>query len=203
MNLSHRHLIPIDGGYPVRASAWRLLVACLVVPLLAAGCDGSEPSSSTSAPPTSPPASPTAVATPSNAADGAPTAMDAYRDMWRAYVQAIHIPDPAYPSLARYSQGDALNVWVKGVTSVQQQGLVGQGDVSLSPAVKTANPNAAPPTVEIKDCVDTSTSHLVKKDGSPYRDTPGGRRSATAIAACVGAGVWKVTQIAIYGVGTC
>ncbi|GAA1883897.1 hypothetical protein [Asanoa iriomotensis] len=129
--------------------------------------------------------------------------MDAYRGMWKAYVEAIRIPDPNYPDLARYSQGDALDVWVKGLTSVKDQGLVGQGDVTLSPAVKSANPNTTPPTVEIRDCVDSSKTHLKKQDGSPYQDTPGGKRSTTATVARISEGVWKVTKIAIYGVGTC
>lgn len=187
----------------MRTSARRLLATCLVVALVAAGCDRGEPSSPPSASPTSAVPSPTAEPTPSTPADGAATAMDAYRGMWKAYVAATRIPDPAYPDLARYSQGDALKVWVTGLTSVQQQGLVGQGDVTLKPSATAINPNATPPTVEIKDCVDSSNSHLVKKDGSPYQDTPGGKRSATATVAQISQGVWKVTQIAIYGVGTC
>jgi hypothetical protein len=187
----------------VRATARWLLAPFVVVALLVAGCDGGKPSSPPSVSPTSPASSPTAAPAPPTSGDGAPTAMDAYRGMWKAYVEAIRIPDPVYPDLARYSQGDALNVWAKGLRSVQQQGLVGQGDVTLKPSVKSANPNTAPPTVEIKDCVDSSKTHLVKKDGSPYQDTPGGKRSATATVARVSEGVWKVTQIAIYGVGTC
>jgi len=129
--------------------------------------------------------------------------LDAYRGMWKAYVEAIRIPDPAYPDLARYTQGDALKVFVNGLTSVQRDGLVGKGDVTLHPSVTGVNPNASPPTVEIKDCVDTSQSHLVKKDGSPYQDTPGGRRSATATVAHLADGTWKVASFALLAVGTC
>jgi hypothetical protein len=123
--------------------------------------------------------------------------------MWRAYVEAIRIPDPAYPDLARFAQGDALRVFVNGLTSVQRDGLVGKGDVKLNPSVTGANPNASPPTVEIKDCVDTSQSHLVKKNGSPYQDTPGGRRTATATVARLADGTWKVASFALLAVGTC
>jgi hypothetical protein len=123
--------------------------------------------------------------------------------MWKAYVEATHIPDPAYPDLARYTLGDALAVFVKGLTNVQQDGLVGQGDVSIAPSVTGANPNAAPATVDIKDCVDTSKSHLVKKDGSPYQDTPGGHRAATAKVSRLADGSWKVSSFALFAVGSC
>ncbi|MDG4795442.1 hypothetical protein [Micromonospora sp. WMMD1082] len=204
MNLSRRHRIRIEGEYTVRVSVPRLRTACLVVVLLAAGCSSEgEAPATPSAPATSQASSPSSSATPSTAADGARTAMDAYRGMWKAYVEAIRVPDPKYPGLARYSQGDALDVWVTGLTSVAEQGLVGEGEVTLKPAVRSANPNATPPTVEIRDCVDSSKSRLVKQDGSPYQDTPGGKRATTATVARISEGVWKVTQIAIDGVGTC
>jgi hypothetical protein len=202
MNLSHKRRIQIAGGRIVRASAPKLLTAFVVVALYATGCSDDNapatpsPSVGSQAPPS---ATPSATA----AAGAAPTAMDAYRGMWKAYIEALRVPDPSYPDLARYSQGNALDVWVRGLTSAREQGLVGQGDVTLRPAVRSANPNATPPTVEIRDCIDTSKSRLVKQDGSPYQDTPGGKRSTTATVARVGEGVWKVTQFAIRGVGTC
>lgn len=140
----------------------------------------------------------------SNPGRGAASALDAYRGMWKAYVAAIHIPDPAYPDLARFTQGDALKVFVNGLTSVQRDGLVGQGDVTLNPSVAVVNPNATPgPTVEITDCVDTSQSHLVKKDGSPYQDAPGGRCSAKATVTRLTDGTWKVTSFGLQTVGSC
>ncbi len=177
-----------------------LLFGATAVVLAACGPNRPEPAPSsapaTSATSSAPSSSPTAGA-------GAATALDAYRGMWKAYVEAIRIPDPAYPDLARYTQGDALKVFVNGLTSVQRDGLVGKGDVTLHPSVTGVNPNASPPTVEIKDCVDTSQSHLVKKDGSPYQDTPGGRRSATATVAHLADGTWKVASFALLAVGTC
>ena len=199
----HGQRTRISGTCTPRASALRQITACLLTALLAAGCSNDGTSATPSPSISSNSASTSAPVPPSATADGAPTAMDAYRSMWRAYVEAIRIPDPNYPALARYSQGDALDVWIKGLTSVKDQGLVGQGDVTLKPAVKSANPNTTPPTVEIRDCVDSSKSRLVKRDGSPYQDTPGGKRSTTATVARVSEGVWKVTQVAIYGVGTC
>lgn len=178
-----------------------LLTGATTMVLGACGLGSPEPAPS-SAPATSTTSSAPSSSSPSAGA-GAATAMDAYRGMWKAYVEAIRIPDPAYPDLTRYTQGDALNVFVNGLTSVQRDGLVGQGDVTLNPSVTGVNPNASPPTVEIKDCVDTSQSHLVKKDGSPYQDTPGGKRSATATVARLADGTWKVASFALLAVGTC
>lgn len=177
-----------------------LLLGATAVALAGCGPDSPTPSPSTM-PATS--ASSSAPSPSSTAGAGAATPLDAYRGMWKAYVEAIRIPDPAYPDLARYTQGDALKVFVNGLTSVQGDGLVGQGDVTLQPKVTTIRPNASPPTVDIEDCVDTSKSHLVKKDGSPYQDTPGGHRSAAATATQLPDGTWKVSSFALRAVGTC
>jgi hypothetical protein len=195
--------IQLMGGLHMRIFAPRFRVAmALMIGLLAlAACSPDKPSPAGSA--AAKPSSPAASASPSAAVSGAPTALDAYRGMWKAYVEAIRIPDPSYPDLARYAQGDALNVFVNGLTSVQRDGLVGKGDVTINPSVIAAKPNATPPTVEIQDCVDTSQSHLVKKDGSPHQDTPGGKRKAVATAARLDDGSWKVISFALLAVGTC
>ena len=133
---------------------------------------------------------------------GAATALDAYRQMWRAYMQALRVPDPQYRVLARYTQGDALRVFVTGLTTVRNDGLVGVGDVTINPRV-VAQRLGTPSTVNIEDCVDTSQSHLIHRDSSPFPDNPGGRQSARATATEVSPGAWKVTSFALFGVGTC
>lgn len=198
--------IQLMGGRHMRIFAPRLRASVLglTVGLLAlAACGPNEPSP---VPPatSSLSTSPSVSASPSVPVSGAPTALDAYRGMWKAYVEASRIPDPAYPDLAKYAQGEALKVFVNGLTSMQRDGLVGQGDVKVNPAVTAAKPNATPPTVDIQDCVDTSGSHLVKKDGSEYHDTPGGRKKAVATVARLGDGSWKVITFAISDkAGTC
>jgi hypothetical protein len=176
------------------------LLGCAAL-LTLAGCSASSPPS---APGTSAPSAvQTSDTVPSTPADaGAASALDAYRGMWRAYVEAIRIPDPSYPDLARYTQGDALQVLVTGLTSVRDDGLVGVGDVTINPRVVAERPGT-PTTVDIEDCVDTSQSHLVKRDGSPYQDNPGGRQSARATTTEVSPGRWMVTSFALFGVGTC
>ncbi|ROO52718.1 hypothetical protein EDC02_7659 [Micromonospora sp. Llam0] len=145
--------------------------------------------------------SPSLVTPPPSA--GAATALDAYRGMWTVYSDAIRIPDPSYPDLARYAQDDALDVLVKGLASVQDNGLVGQGEVTIAPSVTGADPSSTPPTVTLEDCVDTAKSHLVKKDGSGYQDTPGGPTRATATVSRLSDGSWKVSSFALFAVGSC
>ncbi len=205
MTLVSRLRIQTMGGLLVRISARRFLfpaTTLLAVTLLtAAACSPKEPAPAPSAS-SSPSAAPPATS-PAPSFSGAATAVDAYRGMWKAYVDASRIPDPSYPELAKYAQGDALKVFVNGLTSMQRDGLVGKGDVKLNPAVVAAKPNATPPTVDIQDCADTSETQLVKKDGSPYQDTPGGKRKAVATAARMDDGSWKIISFALLAVGTC
>ncbi|HZM74584.1 MAG TPA: hypothetical protein VFC19_02595 [Candidatus Limnocylindrales bacterium] len=154
--------------------------------------------------PSAAPATPAAPVSPSPAAAaGAATALDAYRQAWKAYVNAIKIPDPSFPDLARYMQGDALKLFTDGLTQVKSQGLVGTGEITINPSVVASMPNATPPSADIVDCADTSKSHLVKADGSAYQDTPGGKRKVSAAAVQQPDGSWKVSAIAVFDVGTC
>jgi hypothetical protein len=139
---------------------------------------------------------------PADPADRAGSALSAYRSMWTAFVAASDVADPAYPHLARYADGDALKILVNGVKDLKSKGLVNQGDVVLSPKVTATSLSVKPPQVQIADCVDTAGTHLVKKDGSAYHDSPGGRRSAQIKVTETAAG-WKVTSFALFEVGTC
>ena len=167
------------------------------------GDSSSEPAATGS--PTSPaasaPSSPTPVLDPVGAAEDA--ALEAYRGMWDAYVEAISIPDPELPALARFAADDALTVLVDGLEQVERDGLAGRGDVVLDPEVTELSPPDAPTAAEILDCVDDSGTELFRVDGRPYEDTPGGLRRAEATVHSVGDSEWKVIGFALYGVGSC
>jgi hypothetical protein len=108
--------------------AARLAVLALVL----AGCTSKPaPSSSPSTPRvTLPSASPS----PSDARAAAVQAgVDAYRGMWRAYNDAIKIPDPDTPDLPQFATGKALTTLVGALRSVKDQGLKGTGQLALSP----------------------------------------------------------------------
>jgi hypothetical protein len=180
-----------------------LLVAAALVAVVA-GCGGGQQATA----PTSPssvdePSATAGAGRPSVPAVGAPSATAAYRSLWEAYVAASRIPDPQYPDLTRYADGDALEVFVDGLRMMRRDGLVGRGDVSLHPRVTVVRADARPPTVHIEDCVDTAATRLVKKDGSRYQDTPGGRQAAKAVASRIQLGAWRITSFALHGVGSC
>lgn len=196
----------LAGTRPWIPTAVRVLVAALVV----AGCgsDGggsSEPTagSSTGAAPT-PAASESAVAVdPVAAAERAVLA--AYRGMWAAYQRAGQPPtaDPDRPGLRRYAAGDALGVLTDGLTGYREDGLVFTGEVVLSPEVTDLWPADDPVQATVQDCADSSGSQVVRADGEPYEDEPGGRRLITADVEDVGEGTWKVTSFAVQPVGSC
>jgi hypothetical protein len=123
--------------------------------------------------------------------------------MWAAYNTALSIPDPNYPDLARYTDGDALALLTTGLQEAKDDGLKGTGDVRLSPEVTSAAPVDAPTTVEITDCLDSTRSKLVRaSSGPPYSDSPGGLRRTTATVRWQSSG-WKVVRFAAQEVGTC
>ena len=200
----HRHEAELtalrrrQGGVPLcRIGVLLALVA------LAAACGPTAPQPKQSSPSAAPATSAAPVSPSPAAGAGAATALDAYRQMWKAYIAAIKIPDPAFPDLAKYTQGEALKVLTDGLTRVKNQGLVGTGEIILNPSVVASMPNATPPTADIADCADSSNSRLVKADGSAYQDTPGGKRKVTAKAAQQPDGSWKVFAFAAHDVGSC
>jgi hypothetical protein len=203
MTLMHR-LRNRHGGSIVRTNA-RLLglgtsaaAVCLVLTACGPDSPGPQQSAAPSATASATPSAPTST----SPVDPAESALSAYRSMWKAFVAASDVADPAYPNLARYADGDALKVLVNGVKDLQSKGLVNQGDVLLSPKVTATSVSVKPAQVQIADCVDTAGTHLVKKDGSAYNDSPGGRRSAQIKVTETAAG-WKVTSFALFEVGTC
>ncbi|MBG0569010.1 hypothetical protein [Actinoplanes aureus] len=130
-------------------------------------------------------------------------AIAAYRGMWQAYTAALAIPDPAYPDLARYADGEALDVLTEGVQETKDGGLKGTGGVVVSPEVTSAAPVDAPTEVQITDCLDSSGSQIVRASpGPPYSDSPGGKRRAEASVRWQPSG-WKVSSFGVLEVGTC
>ncbi len=124
--------------------------------------------------------------------------------MWQAYTDSGRTTNPQYTELARYADGDALAALRAGLENDKQQGLIFKGDVVTSPQVTELNPADVPDTASIRDCLDTSGATRVKASpgGSPFTDTPGGRRRVTATAKNLN-GTWKVVSFVPLAVGTC
>lgn len=173
---------------------------------LLAGCDGDDqPSGPSPAPSTSILVTPTTTASttaPSPTA-AAESALAAYRGMWTSYAEALSIPDPNYAALRSYAAGTALDHLVDGITRTKADGKKSTGAIVLSPVVDGPAPAASATSVNVRDCMNTADFLLVRIDGAPFQDTPGGMRLCTATVERQADGTWKVVTYALRGVGTC
>jgi len=169
---------------------------------VAAGCGEKETRADN--PPVTPTLSPPASVSPSTdpVTTGTQAAMDAYRDMWDAFVAASNNGDVEPPSLAEHTAGTALTKLNKGLALNRSRGLNSKGKPKLAPKVTAIGPVAGPTSVSISDCVDDSQWLLYKKSGQLADDEPGGRRQAVAKVEKAG-DVWKVTTFALQRTGTC
>lgn len=185
----------------------RAIAAAVVVlaATLASACNNDKQPDSTS--PTTPaPATASPSAGPSAAPDTPESAkqraIDAYLGMQRAFLKAGETADPAYPDLAKYTTGTALQRLTAALKSMQDQGLRGRGDSMFYPEIASLSPPEAPTKAQIRDCMDTSKTEVYKANGDPYQDEPGGWRLVLADVE-LASGTWKVTDFAIREVGSC
>jgi hypothetical protein len=125
--------------------------------------------------------------------------------MWAAFEKAMSIPDPRFPALLQTTTGDATSILVKAVQSAKDKGLKGVGGATFRPEVVEIAPAKQPTKVTIRDCLNTSGSHLVNATpgGTPYKDEPGGRRLAISIVERQSDGSWKVTGVGTRDIGSC
>jgi len=182
----------------------RVAFACAVVLVVMGGCTSTPGASNgPSRPPSLSAPSPVASSLDPRAA-AEQNALAAYRGMWQAFTVAGRTTNPQYTDLARYATGDAFNVLVAGLESNKKQGLITKGDLAPNPQVTQLTPADVPDTASIRDCLDTSQATRVKATpgGSPFVDTPGGRRLVVATAKNIG-GAWKVISVVPMAVGTC
>lgn len=129
-------------------------------------------------------------------------AVAAYRSMWGAFVAASNAGDADPADLGRYTGGSALPTLKRGLALNKSRGLTSKGAPTLAPRVTSVGPVAAPISVTVSDCVDSTNWLLYKQNGQPADDDPGGRRKVTATVAKTGE-TWKVTGFAAREVGTC
>ncbi len=186
------------AGVGVRRRQWRGAAGIALI-ITCAAC--TQQSREQPAPP-APSTIPSTAASPDPKTAGA-DAVSAYRGMWQAYVAAMSVPDPAHPGLARYANGEALEILTKGIQETKNDGLKGTGGVIVAPEVTSAAPVNAPTEVEILDCLDSTGSQIVRASpGPPYSDSPGGKSRTTATVRWQPDG-WKVVTFGIEEVGTC
>jgi predicted lipid-binding transport protein (Tim44 family) len=130
-------------------------------------------------------------------------ALAAYTNMLNAFVAASNTGTDDTTELAKYTTGSALQVLSKGLADNKAKGLHSEGAPGIDPPrVTEVSPVNDPTTVAVTGCVDGTRWLLHKSNGQLADSTPGGRRRTTAQIQHVD-GVWKVTALAIQGVGTC
>lgn len=173
-------------------------VGLVVVPtLLIAGCGSATPESAPSDPPltsATPSLEPTGVAS--------QDALEAYRGMWGAFVEAAKTSDPDAPDLRIHASGQALKLIVSSLYSNRDQGKVTLGDLDIDPKVTEVKPAQAPTEMAVLDCVDSTNWLEYKSSGGLWDDKPGGKHRTTATVVLTDS-TWKVSSFILEESGTC
>lgn len=138
---------------------------------------------------------------PAAAARRAATA--AYLAMWQDMASAAQTSDWKSPILARHATGDALSTISRGLYADHLNGLVSKGAPKDDPKVTSAVPAAAPTTVTVSDCGDSTAWLKYRKGSSNPVGDKGGRRAITAEVHKQVDGSWKVSRFAVEGLGSC
>ena len=131
-------------------------------------------------------------------------ALASYLAMWRDFASAGHTSNWKSPTLAAHATGDALLQMSRGMYADHYNGLITKGYPVDHPTVTKATPAAAPTTILISDCGDSSHwLQYVAKTGKLAHGEVGGLRSITAEVKRLADGSWKVDRFAVEGLGSC
>jgi hypothetical protein len=111
-------------------------------------------------------------------------ALDAYRGMWDAQVEAYASGSMENAKLGDYTTGDAATNIISAFDYYTQKGLTLKGKPVLEPKVTAVDVKSDPYTATISDCVDTTDYVLVDRaTGKPATvDKEDARRPLTAKA---------------------
>jgi len=130
-------------------------------------------------------------------------AVAAYTNLLNAFTAASNAGTDDTTELARYATGSALQVLAKGLADNKAKGLHAQGTPVIDPPqVTEISPVSDPTTVKVTGCVDSTHWRLYNSSGQLADSGPWGRRATSAQIDRSG-GVWKVSALAIQGVGKC
>jgi hypothetical protein len=130
-------------------------------------------------------------------------AVAAYINLLNAFTATSNAGTDDTTELSKYATGSALQVLAKGLADNKMKGLHSQGTPGIDPPrVTEIAPANDPTTVKVAGCVDDTHWQLYNSKGQLADTSPSGRRGTSA-QIDKGAGTWKVTALAIQGVGTC
>jgi hypothetical protein len=124
--------------------------------------------------------------------------------MWQDFAAAGTTSDWQAKSLSAHATGDALLQMSRSLYADHYNGLITKGAPVNHPRATKASPPAAPTTVLISDCGDsTRWLKYVARTGRLQNSTPGGHHAITAEVKRQTNGSWKVTRFAVEGVESC
>jgi len=130
-------------------------------------------------------------------------AVAAYTNLLNAFVAASNAGTSDTTELAKYSTGSALQRLSSGLADNNAKRLHTQGTPGIDPPrVTEIAPTNDPASIVVAGCLDDTHWLLYKDNGQLANSTPGGRRSTSAQIDKSG-GTWRVTSLAIQGVGSC
>jgi hypothetical protein len=130
-------------------------------------------------------------------------AVAAYTNLLNAFVAASNAGTDDTTELSKYATGSALQLLFGGLADNKAKGLHSQGTPGIDPPqVTEIAPTSNPTTVKVIGCVDGTHWLLYNRAGQLSDPGPNGRRRTGAQIDKVD-GVWKVSSLAIQGVGTC
>lgn len=151
-------------------------------------------------------ASTRASAAPSNSSTLDPSAQAAlasYEAGWKATDDASRTGRYQLSALTMFFSGDVLQVITQNLDTYEENGIVSKGAIALHPYVAVEDLRSNPPTVTIADCIDDRHDLLYyAATGKPIDDVPGGFRAETTVMSDLD-GMWKATNQAMDGEGTC
>jgi predicted lipid-binding transport protein (Tim44 family) len=130
-------------------------------------------------------------------------AVTAYVKLLNAYAAASNAGTTDTTELARYGTGSALQLLSNGLADNKTKGLHTQGAPGITPPqVTEISPTNDPTMVTVAGCVDDTHWQLYNSKGQLVDSGPSGPRPTSA-QIDRNSGVWKVSSLAIQGVGTC
>ena len=181
-----------------RGSTPDVRAACLLATcLLLAGCAGGAVHSA-GVPHPSGGASAHHAASASPADGPTAEAVAAYRAMWQDMTAASTTADVQSPRLADHADGGALTLLRFGLTRLQREKVVAKGAPKVDPWVVSADAHS----VKLQDCLDDTHWLQYTESGALKNDRPGGHNKTDATVTYEN-GAWKVTDLYLYGSGTC
>ncbi|MET8120873.1 hypothetical protein [Micromonospora sp. NPDC005189] len=122
-------------------------------------------------------------------------ALDAYSGYLAASRTASGRGDPRAPELSRFLADPLLTRVRLSIRAAKEHGAMRTGTLTSDPTVTAVSLDAKPATVEIQDCLDTTSYRLIyAKDQRVVPGSGGGKHLSTATAARYPDGRWLINS---------